>query len=476
MGVTSGYRRFAFRAVLFFGVLLLGVLPFGVWRLRRPKAARGDTVRFDGSAFTILVLGGSTALGEPYYPKADLGKIVSYLFEDRIKGHEIRVVNLGGFGKPAAAVAADADAIAHTKPPAGTAVAFLYIGNNEFLKFDVHHDLRHPDRRLFDTPIIPAEQRREVLQEYGRLIDRTITQLQRAGLPVIASTVAVNLKDWDPNRSVLADPAHEAIIASMLRAGDEKADSGNPEEALASYRAILEIEPGFSLAHKKAGDCSRRLGRLDLARTYYQNAVDHDGNPQRETSEQRMILEDVCRRHQVPIVDAAAILENVSQDHLLGYDLMWDNCHPTLEGYVRIAEGFADRMESMLGISRKRLHPGVPAIEQALGIDADFKRDVLKSRGQYCYLCSTITWNPSARLQRAELYLDAAARISPDDADVNCSMAVLAALEGDRDRSIASWRKAYATNAALTRERITNPYVGQILERNGIGGLSSILK
>ena len=72
--------------------LIAAALAFGVWQFvaHRPAPA--------AKTFRIYLLGGSTALGDPYAPKADLGQIVSLWFGGEIKGRKIEVVNLGGRG------------------------------------------------------------------------------------------------------------------------------------------------------------------------------------------------------------------------------------------------------------------------------------------------------------------------------------------------------------------------------------------
>jgi len=325
------------------------------------------------SSFTIYLLGGSTALGEPYAPRADLGRIAAHLLGGHIRGRPISVVNLGGNGKFSAAVPADAERIVRSHVAPGSAVAFLYLGNNEFIRFDRRHDLGKSERSLFDEPMFTPQERTQVLAEYRQRIERIVTTLQGAGVPAIASTAAVNMKDWDPGRSVLADPVHGDSVRALLGAGDRSRAAGDARGALESYRAALALEPGFALASKRAGDCARALGHVDAARKHYQDAVDHDGNSLRETSEENAILEEVCARHAVPVVDAVSILEAASPDHLLGYELFWDNCHPTLQGYALLAAGFVARMEPLFGVHRERDPMDLEELERALGIDAAFR-------------------------------------------------------------------------------------------------------
>ena len=51
---------------------------------------RSHSSRSSAAVFTLYVLGGSTALGEPYAPQADLGRIASMLLHTRCMGHAER--------------------------------------------------------------------------------------------------------------------------------------------------------------------------------------------------------------------------------------------------------------------------------------------------------------------------------------------------------------------------------------------------
>ena len=462
------------------GALLL-VAPFLAWSLSSPRGrdvgtgGAGD-VSAGTAPFTIFVLGSSTARGEPYAPRLDFGLVASWLLGGRVGNRPIRVVNRSLSGKPSAHLVDEARGIAEQRYAPGSAVAFLYIGNNEFIGFDDHHDLSAPERRLFDEPTIDAEKRAAVVQRFRENIAKIIETLQGAGIAVIASTVAVNLKDWEPNRSVLADPGHAEAVRHLLANGARAQSAGDAEAALAAYTGILALEPGFALASKKAGDAARALGRTEAARAHYQAAVEHDGNPYRETSEQNRILRETAERYRVLVVDAVQILEAATPDHLIGFELMWDNCHPTLEGYARIAEGFVAEMEHGFGLRRQRAMLDLSALERDLGIDDAFMSQVYASRGQYYYMASTLTFDPNARLARAEHFLDQAGALAPESPGVLCSLAVLFALKGDTQMSLAQWRKAWALDTDVTEQRASHPHVAQIMQRIGIQDLPGLLK
>ncbi|MCC7168947.1 MAG: tetratricopeptide repeat protein [Planctomycetes bacterium] len=299
-------------------------------------------------------------------------------------------------------------------------------------------------------------------------LDAILSELQSAGLPIIASTIAVNEKDWEPNRSILRDPRSEKVAAIELDDAERAIERGDDAAALDSLRRVQELEPGYAWAWFRSGECLRRLGRNAEARAHFAHAVDEDANPYRETSEQTRILRETCARRGVDLIDAMAVLESASADGMIGFDSMWDNCHPTLEGYLRIADEYAARIVERFGATKVHAATEVDALRAALGIgDADDVR-VLGTRGQYCYLASTLTWNPAARLERARRYLAEAVRKAPEDPNLACSFGILEAMCGNAEASRTAWKRAFSIDPDGTRARSYHSHVRQLLGRIGV--------
>ena len=419
-------------------------------------------------SFTLYLLGGSTALGEPYAPQTDLGRIASILLGGQCEGHPIAVVNLGKRGKPAEQVVADAQRISRDCRDPGATAAFLYVGNNQFLCFDRRPDLRHLPRALCDEPVVSSSERDEVLRRYRSSYATILRSLRARGIEVIAATTAVNLADWEPNRSVLMRRENAPRVKALLQESEARSGRGDIRGALNSIHELLRLVPEFALGCKRAGDLYRQLGDAGKARRSYQQAVDFDGNPQRELSQQNAIVRQECERAGVSVVDAERIVMEQAADGLVGDNLMWDNCHPRLEAYAAIAHGFASKLCEARGLPPPSPPPDRHQLERMLGIGPTVQRRILHERGQYCYGAATLTFDPRQRLERARRYLEAAMALGPEEADLICSIAVLDALEGDVQRSLAHWRRAYRLDASVTRERASNRYVAQILERHGL--------
>ena len=456
-------RRPVAVAVLIAGLTLVAFLMWCRYRTDLSRFVGGDE-------FVIFVVGGSTATGEPYSGYTDLGQMVRWMFGGSIGGRPIRVKNLGRPGRTAAEDVEDAKAIAKNPPPHRSAVVFLYPGNNEFLRFDEgseSHDLSKGARPLFDEPTTTAAERTQTLREYSQSLESIIRTLQLVDVPVLVSTMAVNLQ-WDPNRSVLADPRNAAGVLTRLEHGDALRASGDETAASAEYLAARALEPRFALASFRAAESMERLGRFAEARRYYLDAIEFDGNPFRETPAQRQILLAVAHQTGAILVDAEEVIADASPGRIAGFNLFWDNCHPTLEGYLRIAVAFAEALETIVGAHRAQITPDVAAYERELGWGPDQQAGVLASRGAYCYRAATLSPYPELRLRRAETWLAQALELQPRNPDIVCSRAVLAGLQGDSKSSKAYWKQAWSLDANLTAKRLSNPRVREILSHLGI--------
>ncbi len=441
--------------------VLVVVLAAGACSRREPTAVPSD-------AFTLYVLGGSVALGHPYESNVDFGRIAAWLCSNRVGGRSIHVENVAGKGKTASVCVDDAHRIAQHPAERGRAAAFVYIGNNEFIAYDRKQDLRRRSPRAqFDVALVSDSERQYVHARSRAALTEIIQSLRAANIEPIVATVAVNAADWEPNRSVLSRPEHAEAVRAQLQAGEMALQAGNARAAREYFAAVLALEPRFALACKRAGDCERSLGEPARARAFYQRAVDCDAGPYRDTSEQNRIVREVCAAFDVALVEAPDILSAASSDGVVGWNFMWDNCHPTLEGYGRIAEGFVDALAAKFDV-RDRRPFDLEAVQAALGVDVGVNRQVFHVAGQYCYRASVLTFDPRARLERSRHYLWQAASMGIEDADITCSQAVLALIQNDAPLALERWQRAWQLDARVARERCGNRYVMQLLEARGL--------
>ena len=418
------------------------------------------TNRSGGDYFIITLIGDSTAHGLPYTRKADIGLIVSHLFQWEFQGRKIMVVNKALPGASSDHVVSQAQKIKQTD------VVLLYMGNNEFIKSSPPPDLRKYERNLFDLPSYDLKNKTEIIKKFEKNLCDIIQEMKRRKVLLILSTVAVNQKDWEPNRSCLTHPENKQTFNTKIGSAMVEYRRQEYNKALDLLLPLVKEEPSFAYLYKMIGDCYFGSKEFVKARKYYQGAIDYDGDPCRAVSEENEAIRKIAAENNIPVVDSEKILEEDSSDGLIGFNLMWDNCHPTLRGYLKIAEGFARVMEERFHIKRKIQELSVDELKNRLGFDEDFEFEVFLSRGMNGYAASTLIWDPRQRLEKSKEYLNNAGKIKPRDPKVWCAFAVQSLLYNDLNGAIGFWKKAGELDRDYTKENLNNKYIKQLLERS----------
>ncbi len=177
---------------------------------------------------------------------------------------------------------------------------------------------------------------------------------RRAGVSVLLSSVASNLKDCAPFASTPAPAAggpDRAAWEERVQNGERLAAQGRWAEAAAQFQAALEQTPRFAELHFRRGQCLLGLANVDAARGCFEQARDLDTLPFRADSTINAIIEETARRQAgegVLYVDAAAALARESSDSIPGQDLFYDQVHLNPEGNYRLARAWAEAIAPRL--------------------------------------------------------------------------------------------------------------------------------
>lgn len=436
--------------------------------LRGEQGSRTKRTRtVHGPAFHFLVVGGSVPMGCPYEERADFACIAAWMLGDRLNDRPIVVKNLAGLGEDSKDELADVRTLLAEEKDPSHAVLLYYTGNNELVRFGSEIDFAKRDRHLFDEPLVKPDEFEAVLRTFEENVLAIVHEARAKGVRTILSTAAENFA-WEPDRSVLANPANAVAVRAELDAAEELMTRGDHAGALERWKALLAIEPRFAWAEQRMGDALRALGRFAEARAAYQGAIDDNGAATVATSRHNAILRAIARSEDLPLVDCEALVCAAAPDGLPGFESFWDNCHPTMDGYRVIAKGFAEEVARSFGGTLTRPDPTTAEIEAELGFDAKYVARVTSRMGQYCYGGACLVWNPKTRLRMSRAYLERAATVLGDDVELICSRAVLELFDGDLERSRALWREAIARDPKGARHRLKHKYVRGLLKNLGV--------
>lgn len=177
---------------------------------------------------------------------------------------------------------------------------------------------------------------------------------QQAGVPIILSTVASNLKNCAPFASLHAPGLGAAELAEWDKWYQKGVASENEEayaDALAAYTNAAAIDPEFAELQYRIGTCHLALNQREAAHRAFIAARDYDVLGVRADSRLNEIVMAAAKpypREQVLPVDAAQALTDYSPSGILGKEMLLEHVHFTLEGNYRLARIFAERVAESL--------------------------------------------------------------------------------------------------------------------------------
>lgn len=352
---------------------------FGTISLGGPQERRFDLPKPTGT-YRIIVFGASTVYGFPYPPELAFPQHLEVILEQQNDGMRFEVLNAGITGISSFSVAdmvrqglrADPDLIVvhagHNEfyGPGGAASATigvspsLYPAAVQFRRlrlFQLLFELMGPKDTGQELPEmlprdvgIPLDSPTVRLAErhYRANLDRMARMAQAANVPILLTSVAGNLRDQSPIRSLSRgdltsrDKLHRQELfvrgereATRAREGKD----GAWEAALASFRQATEIDESSAIVAYRIAQCLESLQRWDEARAAFSRARDLDGCRFRAPGSFTGIVREVAKDEgdrRVFFVDVAAGLEELSGHKAPGHDWYLEHVHYSFEGHWQV--------------------------------------------------------------------------------------------------------------------------------------------
>ncbi len=401
----------------------------------------------------LVVIGESSAQGEPYHPWLSVGQIVGWQLERVFPGRSVRV-DVRADGGLCLEQAVLRLSNLERRPDA----IIVFAGHNEFqTRFGWSRNVRHyieegPEsplallelgrassstirlilntldryhgetptprrvtRELVDHPLCLPKEYRFLLEDFHRRLDALAVYCRRIGTLPVLIVPGSNDGTFEPSRSVLsgstpADDRKAFAHAFRIARATEAAD---PSAAIAAYRRLVGQHPEFAESHYRLARLLARAGDVGEARRHFTLARDLDGLPLRCPGDFRAAVRTVAGRHGAMLIDGPEILARLSPDGILDDRFYHDAQHLNLAGMVVLAQ------ETLEALHRRRAfgwpesvpvpHIELEATARHFGLDSGKWVEICRRTAAFYARTAYVGYDPMERLDLAVRY-DRAAR------------------------------------------------------------------
>jgi tetratricopeptide (TPR) repeat protein len=347
------------------------------------------------NSYRIFLFGESAANGDPD-PTYGVGRYLQVLLRERFPGTEFEVISV-------AMTAIDSNTIlpiARESARHQGDLWLIYMGNNEMVGpfgAETSYGLHAPSlgmirtilaiksnrigqlldavgRRLRSNASTPKQwggmemfaQNRLGYDDPARLrayanfkgnLEDILRAAQKVEVPVILSTMAVNLKDCAPFASIHAaglEKNQEPAWDQLYQQGVDLETAGSNREALVYYQQAARIDPQFADVQFRMGSCELALTNDAQARLDFELARDYDALDFRSDTRINSAIQEAASRHAgrgVYLVDAAGAMAQSSPHGISGLELFYEHVHFNFTGNYLLALSFAEQIKKILPAS-----------------------------------------------------------------------------------------------------------------------------
>ncbi len=414
-----------------------------------------------GSAATedelyLVVVGESSARGEPYHPWLSVGQLIGWQLERVFPGRKVRVdvrANGGLCLEQAILLLADLE----QRPDA----IIVFAGHNEFqARYGWSRNVRHyveegPEsplallemarratgttrtilatidlyyaeaappprvtRELVDHPTCTPTEYAMLRDEFHFRLEKLVEYCNRIGsLPVLIMPGS-NDGAFDPSRSVLAGSTPAGARAQFDREfqAARALEPDDAEAAVAAYRRLVEQHPEFAETHYRLGRLLAAAGAWDEARRHFVAARDLDGLPLRCPTDFARAYRQVAEQYHALLVDGPAVLGQISPHGVLDDHVYHDAQHPNLTGIIALANDALRQLAERRAFGWDASTP-TPSIEleecvRHFELNAEKWTEVCKRSKSFYDRTAYTRFDPAERLEVANQYGEAATAIS----------------------------------------------------------------
>jgi hypothetical protein len=424
------------------------------WNRAASTTTRSD--RSAGDGLYLVVVGESSARGEPYQPWVSVGQIVGWQLERVFPGRKI-LVDVRADGGLSLEVAIRLLSELNRLPDA----IIVFAGHNEFQsRFGWSRNVRHyveegPEsplallertrsisstanlilatfdryygetppppritRELIDHPTCTPKEYAFLREDFHRRLDALAAYCNQIGALPILIVPGSNDGSFEPSRSILAGSSAAPARAAFARAfqAARAAEASDPEAAIAAYRRLIAQHPEFAECHYRLGRLLAQADAWDEAQRHFIAARDGDGLPLRCPTDFRAAFPAVARSHDALLIDGPELLSRLSPHGILDDHLFHDAQHLNLVGTIALAQEILDQLRARRAFDWPESTP-VPRIDLAecarhFELDAEKWAAVCQRSAAFYARTAYVRYDPAERLDLYGRYDQAARAIA----------------------------------------------------------------
>ncbi|MGC8640137.1 MAG: hypothetical protein ACP5XB_09710 [Isosphaeraceae bacterium] len=374
------------------------------WEHRMPVLPTTFPEQSHPGELSLVVLGGSSAMGYPYSPLLSIGQIVSWQIEEALPGCRVHLDIRADLGRNLEDQHQELSKVKR-RPD----LVIVDSGHNEFLsRFDGSRDAGYAEapagvlllgayqlslhspfcrwiyetvrqhrvggpppsinqHQLIDVPMYSPSEYYQIVVDFRRRLEAITSYCEQIGAVAVLVIPPANESGFEPNRSLLPErvspPEREELTRRYFAA--RARESSSPEESMKQYRSLIEAQPDFAEFHFRLARLLDKAGKYDEARGHYINARDLDGFPVRCRTEFMQIYREVAAHHDCILIDGPEALRAKSRHGILDDELVHDAHHPTFAGHLTLAQAIMNELykRQALGLGREGVQ--APVIDPA---------------------------------------------------------------------------------------------------------------
>ena len=320
--------------------------------------------------FRIAVLGSSAAHGHPFFG-AGFPEQMQAILELTHPEQKYEVINLAQPGVSTLIGKPMLEQALVLKPD----LILVYMGNNEQLTFSWVNSLEHP--HIFEAGrflVLNSRVIGAILLVQGQILARGAVPImiskyfaaegkgpriwplsrkvrarlvwlhnleqmskmaQKAGVPLVISTMAANRSEWPPIRSVYSARSTPQVRERCRKNREEiweLIEQKDPGRAREKADQTLKLDPEFALSWFYMGLIQKDMGLAQDAGNSFEKAVELSDFQQETSWADNRALLQFCREKKLACVDLNSHLDRISASGFAGFNFFMDHCHFNLEG------------------------------------------------------------------------------------------------------------------------------------------------